>query len=144
MRTLVIATIVAVGLSLTALAQIPRPRVQPEMLKTTDGEEIFKFYCSNCHGLDAKGRPATTAVRTPPPDLTVLAAANGGVFPRDRVEAVIVHGSVATLGHGPKDMPVWGAIFRALELNDTAVQIRIESLVRYLESLQGQIRPSAH
>jgi hypothetical protein len=33
-------------------------------------------------------------------------------------------------------MPVWGTIFRAFEPNDTMVDVRIENLVRYIESLQ--------
>ena len=33
-------------------------------------------------------------------------------------------------------MPVWGAIFRGLDPNDTRTEIRIENLVEYLQSLQ--------
>jgi hypothetical protein len=33
-------------------------------------------------------------------------------------------------------MPVWGTIFRSMESNATLVEIRVENLVRYLESLQ--------
>ena len=136
MRTIVISVAIVVGLSLAAAAQVPRPPTQPEFFKSTVGEDLFKFYCANCHGVDAKGRPATPAMRTASADLTVLAARNGGVFPRARVEAVIVHGSPATPAHGPSDMPIWGAIFRGIERNDTLVQIRIENLVQYVESLQ--------
>jgi mono/diheme cytochrome c family protein len=135
MRIIVIA--IAAGLSIVAAAQVARPPTQPEFFKSTAGEDLFKFYCAGCHGLDAKGRPATPAMRTPSSDLTALAAANGGVFPRARVEAILAHGSVSDPAHGPKDMPVWGAIFRGTEANATLVQIRIEHLVQYLESLQG-------
>jgi hypothetical protein len=34
----------------------------------------FKWACSTCHGIDAKGKgPLSTELKTPPPDLTVLA-----------------------------------------------------------------------
>jgi mono/diheme cytochrome c family protein len=136
MRNVLLPLTLTIGLAVMATAQATRPLVQPELSKSTDGQELYKFYCSNCHGMDAKGRPASPAMRTPSADLTKLAARNGGVFPRDRVIAVIKHGSPADPAHGPKDMPVWGAIFRSMEPSDALVEIRIENLVRYLESVQ--------
>ena len=135
MRNILFPLAFVASLSVAALAQAPR-QPAPEFFKSTDGQELFKFYCANCHGMDAKGRAATPAMRTPSADLTMLSAANGGVFPHERVAAVIKHGATASPAHGPKDMPVWGAIFRSMESNDTLVEIRIENLVRYLESLQ--------
>ena len=38
--------------------------------------------------------------------------------------------------HGTAAMPVWGTIFRAFEPNDTMVEVRIDNLIRYLESVQ--------
>lgn len=134
------AVVIAMGLAINSLAQVPRPRVQPQILKSTAGEDLFRFYCSNCHGLDAKGRPGSTGSHAAAPDLTMLAAANNGVFPRERIEQVIRHGPSATPSHGPTDMPVWGTIFRALEPNDTLVEIRIHNLVEYVESLQSSGR----
>jgi mono/diheme cytochrome c family protein len=136
MRNMLFPLTFAIGLSVMAAAQAPGPPAQSDLYKSTDGQELFKFYCANCHGMDAKGRPASPAMRTPSTNLTQLAAHNGGVFPRDRVIAVIKHGSPATPAHGSKNMPVWGAIFRSMEPSDTLVEIRIENLVRYLESLQ--------
>jgi mono/diheme cytochrome c family protein len=142
MRNILFPLMLALSLSvMAAAAQASRPSPQSDVNKSTDGQELFKFYCANCHGMDAKGRPASPAMRTASADLTQLAARNGGIFPRDRVIAVIKHGSPATPAHGPKNMPVWGAIFRSMEPSDTLVEIRIENLVRYLESLQ-QSRPS--
>ena len=45
-------------------------------------------------------------------------------------------GSVQDGAHGTADMPVWGAVFRSLDPSDTLTAIRIENLVKYLESLQ--------
>jgi mono/diheme cytochrome c family protein len=136
MRNILFPLTFVIGLSVMAAAQAPPSPSQPDLYKSTDGQELYKFYCANCHGMDAKGRPATPAMRSPSADLTQLAAHNGGVFPRDRVIPVIKYGSPATPAHGPKNMPVWGAIFRSMEPSDTLVEIRIENLVRYLESLQ--------
>jgi hypothetical protein len=33
-------------------------------------------------------------------------------------------------------MPVWGPIFRALDPNDARTAVRLDNLVRYLESIQ--------
>ena|SRR5689334_1906054 len=133
------ATVIALVMSAAAFAaagQTPVPREQPLVIKSTVGSELYKFYCSTCHGIDAKGQPAATPARPAAPNLTILAQTNGGIFPRDRVLDVVRHGSEALPGHGPTGMPVWGAIFRGLGSSDTLVDIRLENLVQYLESIQ--------
>jgi mono/diheme cytochrome c family protein len=135
MRTFTASLLVAGALVLGVRAQEHIPR-EPMLQKTTVGSELYRFYCSNCHGLDARGRPATAAMREAAPDLTLLAMNNGGVFPREAVRNVIVKGAGKTGAHGTADMPVWGTIFRAFEPNDTMVDVRIDNLVRHLESIQ--------
>ena len=108
----------------------------PLVLPSTMGADLYRFYCSNCHGADAKGRRARGATLTPPPDLTTLSRANGGVFPRERVRETILRGGPEGSPHGPEGMPVWGAIFRGLDPSEVIVQIRISNLVQYLESIQ--------
>lgn len=132
--TVLAACLIAAGVR----AQGPVPR-QPTMQKTTAGSELYRFYCSNCHGLDAKGRPATPTTHVPASDLTRLAMNHGGVFPRQAVRDVIVSGGSRTGAHGTTDMPVWGTIFRALEPSDAMVEIRVDNLVRYLESIQTSV-----
>jgi mono/diheme cytochrome c family protein len=136
MRVTLFAAAAAVALAASSYAQIQIPREQPLIVKTTVGSELFKFYCSTCHGIDAKGRAAASPVRPSAPDLTLLARYSGGVFPRDRVFDVIRHGAGAVPSHGGSGMPVWGAIFRGLDGNDKMVEIRIANLVEYLESIQ--------
>jgi mono/diheme cytochrome c family protein len=138
MRNLLVVAAVALGASLTIGAQRPVPGENPLVIKSTAGAELFKFYCSNCHGADAKGRAAAAPARPAAPDLTTLAQRNAGVFPREHVRDVILHGSPSLAAHGPSGMPVWGAIFRGLDPNDTRTQIRISNLVEYLESVQAQ------
>lgn len=135
MRALAVAVLVAGVLATGARAQGPVPR-RPVLEKTTVGSELFRFYCSNCHGQDARGRPATSAMRRAAPDLTLLSLNHGGMFPREIVRDVIAHGSGRANVHGTADMPVWGTIFRAFEPNDAMVDARIDNLVRYVESLQ--------
>jgi len=123
----------ALGIGIRAQDRVPR---EPTLPKTTVGSELFRFYCSNCHGLDGRGRPAAGAVHQPAPDLTVLSLNNRGVFPREAVRNIITNGGHMS-AHGTADMPVWGTIFRAFEPNDTLVAIRIDNLVSHLETLQS-------
>ena len=73
----------------------------------------------------------------PPPDLTTLAQRNHGTFPAARVEALIKgEERLPPTAHGASDMPVWGPIFRGLDHREPVNAVRIENIVKYLESLQ--------
>ena len=102
------------------------------------GVDNFHDYCSPCHGRDGAGRgPVAAALKTPPPDLTMLAAKNDGVFPRARVRDYITNGGADGIAaHGTSAMPVWGPTFRALDTSDRSVAIRIANVVEYLASIQ--------
>ncbi len=132
MRTFAAMVVVLAICTAGAKAQGPVPR-DPMLQKTTVGAELYRFYCSNCHGLDARGRPASPAMRTAAPDLTSIGVNNGGMFPRERVRDIVKNG---TGSHRSGGMPVWGSIFRALDPSDALVDVRIDNLVRYIESLQ--------
>ena len=75
------------------------------------GKREFLNSCAVCHG--AKGKleggegAAVDFLKTTPTDLTTLSKRNGGVFPFERVYAVI-DGRQAVKGHGSRDMPIWG------------------------------------
>ena len=46
------------------------------------GKSEFQSSCASCHGTDAKGKgPVSDQLKIPPPDLTMLARNNNGVFP---------------------------------------------------------------
>ena len=135
-RALWMLVLLAGVCSVALNAQAPIPR-EPTLPKTTVGSELYRFYCANCHGQDAKGRAPTPAMRTASADLTTLATRNGGVFPRETVRALLAQGPEKSAAHGTRDMPVWGAIFRAFDKNDTMVAVRIDNLVTYLESIQA-------
>jgi mono/diheme cytochrome c family protein len=135
MRPFLAATVMMAVLAATPDAQIPG-RGEPTLPKVSEGAELYRIYCASCHGQDGKGRPASPAMRTPSTDLTALARNNRGVFPRERVRRVIANGTSRSGVHARGDMPVWGTIFRAVDPSDTAVDMRLDSLVRYVESLQ--------
>lgn len=74
------------------------------------GGEHFYSFCASCHGDDATGGgPMTEILNENPPDLTMLAARNGGVFPRARV-VFRVDGRDPIAAHGGA-MPIFGDIF---------------------------------
>jgi mono/diheme cytochrome c family protein len=136
---LVAVALMTLGLlALAAAEQGPRPSQPPLVIRSTFGADLYQFYCSSCHGPTGKGGTVRSRESTPPPDLTVLARLNNGVFPRDRVRDAIRFGPTASrlAAHGTADMPVWGAVFRGLDPNDEVTEIRIENLVLYIASLQ--------
>ena len=54
------------------------------------GKQLFAENCAVCHGTNAEGAGiASLGLGAPPPGLTRLTIENGGVFPRERVLAVI-------------------------------------------------------
>ena len=103
------------------------------------GDEMYKEYCAVCHGRTGKGDgPAVAALKTPPPDLTMLAKNNGGKFPADHVTAVL-HMGVAEAAHGTEDMPIWGPLLGSIGREGVAsavVKLRIFNLNQYIESIQ--------
>jgi len=122
----------------------PTPTVTPTVTATPPpspspmtGAELYAAYCASCHGTGGKGDgPAAPALRSKLPDLTTLAKRRGGKFPEGDVFQVIKWGG-GIIGHGSKEMPVWGIAFRTLSPEDEAeVNLRIKSLITYLDSLQ--------
>src|SRR3989338_9357678 len=76
------------------------------------GKFEYEGACAVCHGITGKGNgPFMGQLATRVPDLTVLAANNGGVFPFDRVYQVI-DGRQELKAHGTREMPIWGRSFR--------------------------------
>jgi mono/diheme cytochrome c family protein len=113
-------------------------KVQPSRTSPSSGKDMFTTYCAVCHGTDAKGGgPAVAALKMPPPDLTTMTKRNGGKFPELRVFNTI-SGDVNMPAHGSKDMPVWGDVFRSMERDSAAQQMRMSNLTKYIESLQSK------
>ena len=120
----------------TAAAQTTGPQQLPLVPQSMRGADLFRLYCATCHGRDGQGHgPVAPALKTHPADLTTIAMRNLGMFPRARVELLIVGGNPLD-AHGSEDMPVWGPIFKGLDPSDARVKVRISNLVSYLESIQ--------
>jgi mono/diheme cytochrome c family protein len=129
--------VAAGGWNARAAAQTSNRPTLPLVIPSLTGEDLFRFYCTTCHGRDGKGYgPVASALKTPPADLTTIARRNGGQFPRDRVERFVTGERQPASAHGSMEMPVWGPIFQALDPQDTLNRIRIENVVSFIESIQ--------
>jgi len=107
-----------------------------------EGIDLYRNHCAACHGVDGEGDgPAAPAMRTPVPNLRVLARRNGDVFPADAVTAYI-DGSKVTAAHGDRQMPIWGEVFRSPD--NKKARERIDSLVEFLRTMQEAPRPAQH
>ena len=102
----------------------------------TKGVDLYQRYCAVCHGKDGKGGgPAAAALKAAPSDLTQLASRNGGKFPVGTVRQLLGGGS-STPAHGSAEMPIWGPVFRAMSPDQNIAKLRVDNLLRYLESIQ--------
>ena len=123
-------------------AQEQERRAPEPVIRSVAGHDLFDFYCASCHGRDGQGRGhVASALKTPPADLTLLTQRNGGTFPATRVQDAIRGGRRAsTPAHGSSEMPVWGPIFKGLDDRNDVNEQRINSLVKYIESIQAKAR----
>ena len=112
-----------------------------EMEVIAGGEIEYQNYCAICHGVDGRGYGIMAKFLTvQPSDLTQMAKKNTGRFPFWKVYRTI-DGREEVRGHGTRDMPVWGARFRADAKGDdtgsrSQIAGRILSLVFYLQHIQ--------
>ena len=126
-------TTVALAVAMTAMANSQQ---KPDTAAVNSGRELFMTYCASCHGISGRGNgPAAEELRHRPADLTQFADAE-----RRRLQRRAVHRIVdgrAVKAHGTMEMPVWGDAFKWRDgLPEDGIKVRIEALVRYLESIQ--------
>ncbi len=105
------------------------------------GRQEYLAACAVCHGDRGWGDgPMVPALTVRVPDLTQIAAANGGHYPFLDV-MMLIDGRSGIRAHGSQ-MPVWGDRFAAEAADagpygtEAVVRRRVLSLVRYLESIQ--------
>jgi len=117
----------------------PNPEVKTVPVHQSNmvqGPLLYRNYCATCHGMAGKGNgPAAAALRTPPPDLTVMARDNSGKFPDLKVMEILENGTTLA-AHGSKDMPIWGPVFRSMGPDRNLGQVRKVNLTDYLKSIQ--------
>lgn len=107
------------------------------LIRSVGGPELFRAYCATCHGVDGKGNgPAAEALKTKPADLTALTRNNRGQFPVGKIRDTITGDSVIA-AHGSREMPIWGPVFHQVEADVDRGHVRVENLVKYLETIQG-------
>lgn len=128
-----------VCLGLFVAISLPAQEKSADEVTIEEGKLLYRVHCVACHGEEARGDGAIRdQLETPPPDLTLIAQRNGGKFPAEKV-AETIDGRSELPTHGTREMPVWGFSFQAAGLDsdqEAEVQGRINSLTRYLESIQ--------
>ena len=111
------------------------------------GEQEYEWHCALCHGVDGGGKGTyAELLTTPVPNIRTLQKNNKGVFPFERVYAVI-DGRAEIRAHGPRDMPIWGNQYNAdaMELEamgeyvrdrEAYIRSRILALISHISTLQ--------
>jgi mono/diheme cytochrome c family protein len=75
------------------------------------GALVYHRHCASCHGPEGRGDgPLASSLREPPADLSQIEVRAGGRFDEGDVMSAI-DGRRAVQAHGPREMPVWGAVF---------------------------------
>lgn len=119
-----------------AKQQTQKEKEYESLIYSVRGPDLYRAHCAACHGSDGKGDgPVAPALKEKPSDLTVLAKNNGGRFAEDRVRKFI-SGEEVSASHGSREMPVWGPIFHQIENDQDFGNVRLQNLVKYLESVQ--------
>jgi len=140
--TLGIAAMVAAS-SAFGQVEVQRKPLSWEQARLTDGVNLYVALCASCHGKDGKGEgPASVALKKEVPDLTLLAKANNGKFPFEKVDAAITGKSRIT-SHGSVDMPIWGDALEGVRPDwkmfrrEALAKQRIHNLTEYLSTIQS-------
>jgi mono/diheme cytochrome c family protein len=114
-----------------------------QLIRSVEGPDLFRAYCASCHGKDGNGNgQVAPTLKATVPDLTIITVSNDGNFPVARMKRIIMgEGMIAS--HGPREMPVWGPIFHQVEDDVDRGNVRLENLVKYLESIQATLTTDA-
>lgn len=133
-----------IGLISTAPTEAEEAAVETGRIDYARAEYLSN--CAGCHGPSGRGDGHFREFLTrAPADLTLISRNNGGVFPYQRVYEVI-DGRSAVAAHGGRDMPIWGADYRAQAVTmsgppmsprpEVYVRHRIGLLLDYLYRIQ--------
>jgi mono/diheme cytochrome c family protein len=107
-----------------------------QLIQSLSGADLYHAHCASCHGVEGKGDgPVAPALNTKIPDLSTISQRSGGIFPVARVRKIIV-GDEAILGHGSREMPIWGPIFHQIQQDRDYGEVRLQNITNYLKSIQ--------
>ncbi|HTT33357.1 MAG TPA: cytochrome c [Methylomirabilota bacterium] len=132
----------AVGLAFTvSLGSAQEKKIEKVPISYTNpgsGSEMYAKYCAVCHGMTGKGDgPAASEFKNPPTDLTMLAKHNNGKYPAENVYNTLSFGTSAP-AHGNINMPIWNSLFWSIDKTDGTTSMRMNNLVKYIESIQAK------
>ena len=121
--------------TLSAQDAAKKSAVDSVLKQQTGGSQLFSSYCATCHGADAKGNgPMASQLKAKVPDLTQIAARNGGKFSSSKVQQSIT--GAAAGAHGSREMPVWGPVFSESGSDPELGKARVLALTQYLGKIQ--------
>ncbi len=131
-------------IGLVLLGTLAGPALGTGDRETEAGRTLYGRYCATCHGMQGAGDgPTSEIISIAPTDLAGLSAAQGGVFPLERVVRRI-DGRDALIAHG-SPMPIYGAFFegeRRVEIETPEGMLEVSppvlAIARYLEMIQGE------
>ena len=113
------------------------PKAYEALIYSVKGPDLYRAHCAACHGLDGKGDgPVASTLKVKPADLTLLAKNSSGSFPEGHIRRIISGDEPTLLSHGSREMPVWGPIFHQIEEDQDFGDVRLQNLIKYLESIQ--------
>ena len=106
------------------------------------GRARYAENCASCHGTSGRGDgPAAAGLRTPPADLTAIAARRDGVWPQLEIMSIV--DGYSRPDPDRDDMPVFGDFLDGdLVRYDTGTgvltptPVKLIAMVNYLETLQ--------
>jgi mono/diheme cytochrome c family protein len=108
------------------------------------GDHLYQNLCAACHSPDGSGNgKASVALGIVAPDLTRIAAGNGGVFPHEQIERSISDSDFRN-PHGGSPMPAWEQQFKSAYFRtahnpvqrEAYARDRIRELSNYIETIQ--------
>ena len=106
------------------------------LIQSLNGADIYRAHCASCHGVSGKGDgPVAPALNTKLSDLSTISQRSGGIFPVGRVRKII-NGDELILGHGSREMPIWGSIFHQIQEDRDYGEVRLQNVTDYLKSIQ--------
>jgi mono/diheme cytochrome c family protein len=135
--SLVVSGSLLVGLFSFVHGQKTQDPEGARLIESIQGPALFGAYCAVCHGQDGKGGgPMAKFLKVTTPDLTRIAARNGGTFPLARIQKAISGEQQIPGGHGTREMPVWGPIFSQVAWDQDLGRIRVYNLAKRIEQMQ--------